>query len=100
MSNDGFFLIYISGILLLIILWVAGVVKILMSDNIRLVKLIYIILSCSFPPFSILYLLKNIIINDMKKAPKRLAKAGKVAGISAKASAGAAVKTVDYLLKK
>lgn len=97
MSNDGFFLIYISGILLLIILWVAGIVKILMSDNIRLVKLIYIILSCSFPPFSILYLLKNIIINDMKKAPKRL---GKVAGSVAKVSADAAVKTADYLLKK
>lgn len=83
------------------LLWIAGLIKIIASDNNNLTKIILLFLSCSFPPFMIFYIwywfFKSQIHKEIKNAPEKIINDTIVAG---KFTTKAATKTVDFLLKK
>ena len=79
------------------VLWIAGIFRILTSDNIRLVKLILFLASFFIPFFPILYLFKKHIAKEIKGAPNRIATA---TSTSTKITGKAVSTAADFLLKK
>ena len=79
------------------VIWISGVFKILSSNNIRLTKLIYLIFSCIFPPFPIIYLFKKPIVKEIKNAPEKIAD---TVVSTAKTTGKIIGATTDFLLKK
>lgn len=82
---------------ILFVTWIVGMFKILSSDNIRLTKLILLIFSFIFPPFPIIYLLRKLIIKEIKSAPEKIADA---AVSTAKVTGKVVGATTEFLLKK
>jgi hypothetical protein len=87
---------FVGLILLCGIVWLAGIFKILTSDNINLMKIILLCISCAFPIFPIIYLFRKPLINEVKNAPEKMAN---VAIDTAKVTGKIANTTTDFLLK-
>lgn len=88
------------GLLLAFLGWLAGMVQIVRSHHIRLVKLTFLCIALAFPPFSYLFLLRNMLANDIKKAPQRLKNMSEVATQVARATGHQAVTTAKWLSQK
>jgi hypothetical protein len=88
------------GLFLAFLGWLAGMVQIVRSHHLRLVKLILLCIALAFPPFSYLFLLRNMLANDIKNAPQRLKAMSEIAAQVARATGHQAVTTAKWLSKK
>lgn len=96
MENFLVIVFLLAGVMYCIAM-IVGIFKIFTSDNIRLVKLVLFLISCVFPIFPIIYLLRKSIINEVKNAPDKMINAAIDTG---RTTSKVIDKTAEFLLKK